>query len=63
MRAYTLVSGIFFLVIAVAHVLRAIAGVPIRAADMQLPIWVSWPAAIFTAALAIWAFSLFRKKT
>lgn len=62
MRAYLTISGIFFALIAVAHVLRGAMQVPVQVADMQIPVWVSWPAALVTGALAVWAFRLGARK-
>lgn len=58
MRAYSLISGAFFALIAILHVLRVIGGVSVLVADVQVPVWMSAPAAILTGALAVWAFRL-----
>lgn len=48
-------AGIFALV-AVAHVCRAVAQVPIQVGSMSVPMWASWVAAVVTGALAVWAY-------
>ncbi len=58
MRAYALVSGIFFALVAVMHILRAVGRVQVVVADIQVPVWMSVPAAILTGILAVWAFRL-----
>jgi hypothetical protein len=53
---YILVSGVFFGLISVAQLVRAIAQVPVIAGGIEVPVWASWIAAFVTGALCVWAF-------
>lgn len=55
-RPASLVSALFLLLIALAHVLRLLAGVEIVANGYTLPMWVSVPAAVFLLCLSVWLF-------
>ena len=55
-RPASLVSALFLLLIAVAHVLRLIGGVEIVANGLTVPMWVSVPAAVFLLGLSVWLF-------
>lgn len=54
MRRYALVSGVFLMIVAVAHLVRALMGWPILIADWSVPVWGSGVAFVFTAGLALW---------
>ncbi len=56
MRSYAQVSGTFFGVIAVAHLVRLVMRWPVHVADLVVPVWASAGGFVLTAALAIWAF-------
>lgn len=56
MRRYTLVSGVFLVIVAVAHLVRAFMGWPIVIADVSVPVWCSTAAFVFTGGLALWGF-------
>jgi hypothetical protein len=56
MRAYLLISGSTFGVVALAHGLRLIQQWPVEVAAWALPMWVSAVGLVLTGALAIWAF-------
>jgi len=58
MRTYTIVTGIIFGVLALAHVGRLFLDWPVQVAGWTLPMWVSWIAIIGTGALSAWAFSV-----
>ena len=53
-RSYCLVSGLVFAVVAVAHLLRAIAGWPIQLGSWEAPLAASWAATLGAGALAVW---------
>lgn len=58
---YCVISGVFFSLVAVAHLLRIVYGLPIQVDEYSVPMLVSWIATIVPGGLAIWAFSLSRK--
>jgi len=60
MRAYVVVSGVLFSLIALGQLARAVFAVPVRAADIEIPVWCSYAAFVFLGALAIWAFRVLR---
>ena len=60
MRAYLVVSGGLFAIVALVHVLRLALGWPAEIAGWAVPMWVSWIALIVAAALSIWAFRLLK---
>lgn len=51
-RTFLAVSGIIFLVIAVLHLLRAVLGWRAVIGSFEVPIWLSWVAAVVAAYLA-----------
>jgi len=57
-RNYCLVSGLIFMLVALAHLARLIYGWQIQLADILLPMWVSWVGLVIPALLALWAFSV-----
>jgi membrane protein implicated in regulation of membrane protease activity len=44
----------FLLIVAVAHLVRAVLAVPIVVAEITVPMWPSWLAFVGLSALAIW---------
>ncbi|MBU2678083.1 MAG: hypothetical protein KJP16_13480 [Gammaproteobacteria bacterium] len=57
-KRYCVVSGVFFFLVAVAHLLRIIYGMPVQVDEYAVPMNVSWFAVIVPGALAYWAFRL-----
>jgi hypothetical protein len=57
---YLTISSTVFAVVALAHVVRALAEWNIVIGAWSVPIALSWIAAIVAAALSGWAFSLLR---
>jgi hypothetical protein len=57
-KQYCVVSGTLFALIALAHLLRIIYGMPVQIDDYVVPMLVSWIALIIPGALAVWAFRL-----
>jgi hypothetical protein len=57
-KNYLRLSGTVFAIVAVAHLVRAIAQWPIVIGPWNVPVALSWIAAIPAASLSIWAFSL-----
>lgn len=60
-KLYTVVSGVIFAVVATLQLLRAFNQWPVQLASWQIPVWVSWLAALVAGALAVWAFSIARR--
>ena len=58
MRAYVLISGAIFGVVALVHVVRLLLDWPAQVAGWVVPIWISWIAIFAAGALCVWAFRL-----
>ncbi|MCJ7728527.1 MAG: hypothetical protein MUO27_01395 [Sedimentisphaerales bacterium] len=54
MKPSTTIAVIFLLLVSIAHLLRLIFQVKVTANAIEIPMWMSVPAFIVTAALAIW---------
>lgn len=61
-RAYCVVSGFFFSLVALAHLLRIIFGVSFLVDDYEVPMFVSGVGLVFTTGLALWAFRTSRRQ-
>ena len=59
-KNYCLISGILFGLVALAHLLRVVYGMPVLVADYDVPMVFSWLGFIVPASLAAWAFRLMR---
>lgn len=57
-RSYCLVSGALFSLVALAHLLRILYGMPMTVDAYDVPMWVSWFGLLAPAALAAWAFRI-----
>ncbi len=57
MLKYTIVSGVVFGLIALLQLIRAISQWPIQVATYDVPVLLSWIAAMIAASLSVWAFS------
>jgi hypothetical protein len=53
-KAALYASGVFFTVGAVAHVVRLATGFEIVIAGIVVPLWLSFPAVLIAALLAVW---------
>ena len=51
-KTFLAVTGVIFLAIAVLHLLRAILGWKAVIGSFEVPIWLSWVAAVVAAYLA-----------
>lgn len=51
-KTFLAVTGVIFLVIAVLHLLRAVLGWSAVIGSFEVPIWLSWVAAVVAAYLA-----------
>jgi hypothetical protein len=56
MRPSTAIAVIFLLLVSITHLLRFIFQVKVTVNTAEIPMWMSVPACIVTAALAIWLF-------
>ena len=56
MKSSTTIAAMFLLLVSIAHLLRLILQVKVTANTFEIPIWMSIPACIVTAVLAIWLF-------
>jgi hypothetical protein len=57
-RVYLVVSGVFFGVVALLHLVRLVNQWGFQLGPWLLPLWVSWPGTLVPAALSLWAFRL-----
>lgn len=60
LKEYCVVSGILFSLVALAHLLRIVFGMPVQVDDFEVPMLVSWVGLVVPAGLAIWAFRISR---
>ncbi len=51
-KSFALLAAVIFAIVAVLHLIRAIAGWPVSIDMISVPIWVSWVACAITAVLA-----------
>jgi hypothetical protein len=60
-KAYLRISAAIFAVVALAHVVRVVLSLPVRAGDLALPMWVSWVGMFAAGGLSAWGFSSARR--
>lgn len=60
-KRYAVVSGVFFTLISLLQLVRALNQWPAQVGSWQVPVLLSWVAAIVAAALAVWAFRVSRQ--
>ena len=60
-KSYCVVSGVFFALVALAHLIRVVEGMTVQVDEYMIPMWVSWIATVVPAALALWAFRTARQ--
>ena len=60
-RAYCVVSGVIFALIAVLHLVRAVQALPVRIGDTAIPVSFSWLGLVVAGVLAAWAFASARR--
>jgi hypothetical protein len=60
-KAYCILSGILFALVALAHLFRVVNGASVQVDGFELPMFVSWVGFVIPAALAFWAFRLSRR--
>ena len=61
MKAYVLVSGVIFGLVALLHVLRLFMNWPVQLGAWTVPLWLSWIGVAVAGALCIWAIRLAMK--
>ena len=57
-RQYCAISGILFALVALAHLLRILYGMPVLVDDYDVPMYLSWFGFAVPAALAVWALGI-----
>ena len=62
-NAYLLVSAAVFALVSGAHLTRAVAQWPVQISTWQVPLELSWMAAIGAATLSLWALAQLRRRT
>ncbi len=55
---FFLISGVFFGLVSLIHLLRIINGWGFIIGSYSVPMWMSWCAFIFTGVFSFWAFRL-----
>ena len=53
---YAVVSGAIFGLIAVLQAIRAFVQLPVNVGSFEIPVAVSWVAAVVAGSLCVWAF-------
>ena len=53
---YAVVSGAIFGVVAVLQTIRAFIRLPVHVGSFEIPVAVSWVAAVVAGSLCVWAF-------
>lgn len=61
MRAYHIVSGLIFALIAVMHLARIINHWPMAVGTQLYPMSTSWATVVIAGFLSIWSFRLLRR--
>ncbi len=59
-QLFIVVAGLFFVFVALLHLLRIVRHVPVQVAGREVPHWVSWAGLLVGVALSAWAFALLR---
>lgn len=60
-KAFSLVAGLFFSLIALGHLLRIVNSWPMHIADWTAPMWASWLALVVAGFLGFTGLQLSRK--
>jgi hypothetical protein len=59
MKPFSVLAAIFFILVALLHLLRLLLGVPILVGSLAVPVWASVPAVLVPGLLA---FGLWRER-
>ncbi len=57
-KNYCTVSGVLFMLVALAHLLRIANGMSIQVDEYMVPMFVSWIGLVVPTGLAVWAFRI-----
>ena len=57
-RAYLVISGTIFGIVAILHLLRVVNGWAVVVGPWSAPMWISWLGTLLPAALCVWALRL-----
>jgi len=57
-RTYCTVSAVAFAVVAIAHLVRAVRGLPVVIGTWPAPMAISWLGVVVAGGLALWGFRL-----
>ena len=60
-KTFSRVAGVFFSLVALAHVLRIAFGAAVTVEGVSIPMWASWVALVVTGFLAYEGFRLGRR--
>jgi hypothetical protein len=60
-RPFSHIAGLVLLIVAAAHAYRLYAGLTLVVAGHDIPMWVSWPAAIVAAIVGLMVFAEARR--
>jgi hypothetical protein len=60
-KAFSLVAGLIFSLVALGHLLRLLYSWPVHMAGWTLPMWVSWPGVLVAGFLGFAGLQLSRK--
>ena len=57
-RAYLVISGTIFGIVAILHLLRVVNGWAVVVGPWSAPMWISWLGTLLPAVLCVWALRL-----
>jgi hypothetical protein len=60
-KSYLIVSTFIFALVALVHLIRLTLGWPVLLGTWSVPLWVSVPAVLVSALIALWGLTLVRK--
>ncbi len=60
-RPYLIVSGSFFGLVAVLHLLRVVNSWQFELGPWSFPMWISWFGILLLGGMCVWAFRLARR--
>jgi hypothetical protein len=61
-KPYLIVSALIFTMVALVHLMRLAQGWPVMMGSLSVPFWISAIAFLISGGVAIWGFSLVRRK-
>jgi len=60
-QPYLRLSALIFGIVALVHLWRAVAGIPVHVGESLFPMWLSWGGAVVAGFLSFWGFRLSRE--